>query len=102
MYFRHDAGFLANSKFTQMRRASALQQPQRVFIFLIRNTATVTLILDCHFLAAAAAAAGAICDTSFAAPQRTKSLAAALASEIPILICFFIFLAPYPFDIRMV
>ena len=38
--FHAGGDFLANSRFRQIRRASALQLPQRVFIFLMQTSAT--------------------------------------------------------------
>src|ERR1035437_3956035 len=49
MYSRHCTGFLASSRFTQMRRASMLQVPHRVFIFLTPHSATLTPKTACHF-----------------------------------------------------
>ena len=39
-YSRHCTGFFASSRFSQMRRASTLQVPHLVFIFLMRQSAT--------------------------------------------------------------
>ena len=40
---------MASSTLSHIRRGLALQLPQRVFIFLIRTSATVTPILGAHF-----------------------------------------------------
>jgi hypothetical protein len=49
IYSRHSGGFLANSKFSQTRRASMRQLPHFVFIFLTPHSAASTPIMGCHF-----------------------------------------------------
>jgi len=48
MYSRHSFGFLASSRLTHIRRASGLQVPHFVFIFLMPNSLTLTPILFSH------------------------------------------------------
>src|SRR5690554_4900236 len=48
MYSRHSGGFLAKSKFNQIRLASMLQLPHLVFIFLTAQSSATTPTLVCH------------------------------------------------------
>lgn len=49
MYSRHSIGFLASSKFSQIRLASILQVPHFVFILLMPNSLDFTPIISSHF-----------------------------------------------------
>src|SRR5216117_3683289 len=70
MYSRHDGGFLANSKFSQIRRARALHVPQRVFIRRMPHSETVTPVIRCHFAITAAREIACVPDTSEQAELR--------------------------------
>ncbi len=48
-YSRHCDGFFASSRFNQMRRASELHVPHRVFIFLMPHSAIRKSRIPCHF-----------------------------------------------------